>query len=94
MNSIQIRPVRDLRNNYAEIESMLEVHDTVIITKNGRSCAVLLNIEDFTEYEEFLHFKYVAKMLREAEIEAESPDAEWLDYKDVLGRLRDKYHGL
>ena len=94
MRNIQIRPVRDLRNKFSEIESMLEEHKTVIITKNGRGSAVLLNFEEFSEYEEFIHEKYVAEKLKEAELEAESPDAEWLDYGDVLGRLRAKYHGL
>ncbi|MDR1894206.1 MAG: type II toxin-antitoxin system Phd/YefM family antitoxin, partial [Spirochaetales bacterium] len=39
--------VRDLRNHYAEIEKFLENHDPVIITKNGRGAAVLINIEDY-----------------------------------------------
>ncbi len=66
----------------------------MIITKNGRGSAVLLNIDDFSDYEEYMHIKYVAEKLREAEIEADSPDAEWTDYKTVLSRLRTKYHGL
>ena len=53
-----------------------------------------LGIKDFAEYEEFMHIKYVAEQLREAEIEAESPNAEWQDCEDVLGKLRAKYHGL
>ena len=94
MFNIQIRPVRDLRNNYAEVESMLEKRNPVIITKNGRSSAVLLSIQDFEEYEEFLHTRYVAQKLREAEIEAQSPGAQWCDYKEVLDNLREKYNGL
>jgi len=94
MYNIHVRPVRDLRNNYTEIESILDEHNSVIITKNGRGTAVLLNIEDFADYEEFLHAKYVAKKLKEAEDEADSPSAEWSDYKDVLSRLRNKYHGI
>ena len=94
MHKVQVRPVRDLRNNYSEIESMLDGHNPIIITKNGRGSAVLLSIEDYSEYEEFMHFKYVTEKLKEAELEAESANAEWLEYKDVLGRLRAKYHGL
>jgi len=79
-----------LRNNYTEIESILGAHNPVIITKNGRGVAVLLHIEDFSDYEEFMHTKYVAEKLKEAEKEAEDPGAEWSDYKDVLSRLRGK----
>jgi prevent-host-death family protein len=49
MKNVQVRPVRDLRNNYAELEKLIEAHDPVIITKNGRGAAVLLNIDDFAE---------------------------------------------
>ncbi|MCL2045951.1 MAG: type II toxin-antitoxin system Phd/YefM family antitoxin [Oscillospiraceae bacterium] len=91
---IQIRPVRDLRNNYTEVESMLEKRNPVIKTKNWRSSAVLFSIQDFEEYEEFLHTRYVAQKLREAEIEAQLPGAQWYDYKEVLDNLREKYNGL
>ena len=94
MYNVQTRPVRDLRNRYTELETMLNGHDPIIITKNGRGTAVLLNIEDFSDYEEFMHIKYVAGKLKEAETEAASPDAEWSDRKDVLDRLRGKYRGL
>ncbi len=94
MHNVHVRPVRDLRNNFNEIESALEDHNPVIITKNGRGSAVLLNIDDFSDYEEFMHVKYVAEKLREAEVDADSPDAVWTDYKAVLSRLRTKYNGL
>jgi prevent-host-death family protein len=94
MQNIQTRPVRDLRNNYAEIESLLDNHDPVIITKNGRGAAVLINIEDYAKIEEYQHFMYVAEKLDEAEKEAASPNAEWQDYKDVFRRLRKKYNDL
>ena len=92
MHNVNIRPVRDLRNNYTEIEALLEKHDPVIITKNGRSSAVLLSIEDYSDYEEFMHVKYIADKLKEAEEVAESSDAVWTDYKSVLNRLRTKYN--
>jgi prevent-host-death family protein len=46
MQNTQVRPVRDLRNRYVEIEKLVENHDPVIITKNGRGAAVLINIDD------------------------------------------------
>jgi prevent-host-death family protein len=94
MRNVQVRPVRDLRNNYAELETLIEAHDPVIITKNGRGAAVLLNIDDFAEVEEYLHYKYVAEKLEEAEAEAASPGARWTDYKTVINRLKAKHGGV
>jgi prevent-host-death family protein len=94
MQNIQVRPVRDLRNHFTEIEKFLKDHDPVIITKNGRGSAVILNIDDYAKLEEYRHFMYIEEKLKEAEIEAESPGAEWLDYKKAFKQLKNKYHGL
>ena len=94
MQNAQVRPVRDLRNRYAEIEALVENHDPVIITKNGRGAAVLINIDDYAEVEEYLHIKYVARKLEEAELEAQKNGAKWTNSKKVLKKLRDKYCGL
>jgi len=94
MQNTQVRPVRDLRNRYAEIESLLENHDPVIITKNGRGAAVLINIDDYAEVEEYLHLKYVNSKIEEAEREEQKPNAKWIDYRKVLNKLRGKYGDL
>ena len=94
MQKTQVRPVRDLRNRYAEIEALIENHDPVIITKNGRGAAVLINIEDYAEVEEYFHIKYVQNKLEEAESEAQKPGAKWIDYKKAVKKLRSKYGGL
>jgi prevent-host-death family protein len=94
MRNIQARPVRDLRNRYAEIESLLENHDPVIITKNGRGAAVLVNIEDYAKLEEYQHILYIEEKLREAEHEAAAPGALWQDYRDVFKRLKKKHRDL
>ena len=94
MQKTQIRPVRDLRNRYTEIETLVKNHDPVIITKNGRGAAVLVNIEDYAEMEEYLHIKYVSNKLAEAELEAKKTGAKWTDSKKALKKLRDKYSGL
>ena len=61
-----VRPSRDLRNHYAEISEILKDHDHVIITNHGRGESVLINIEDYAKYEEFLHQRYVAEALAKA----------------------------
>ena len=94
MPKTQVRPVRDLRNRYTEIEAFLKNHNPVIITKNGKGTAVLINIEDYAEIEEYLHIKFINDRLREAEVEAEKPKAKWIDSKKAIKRMRDKYCGL
>ena len=66
MLKTHVRPSRDLRNNYAELAGMVKEHDQVIITNNGKGEAVLIGIEDYAQYEEFLHRRYVAEELAKA----------------------------
>jgi prevent-host-death family protein len=94
MRNVQVRPMGDLQNNYAEVETLIEAHEPVIITKNGRRTAVLLNIDDFAEVEEYLHYKYVAGKLAEAEAEAAKPGVRRTDYRTVISRLKEKYAGV
>lgn len=70
-----VRPSRDLRNHYAEISEMLKDHDHVIITNHGRGESVLINIEDYAKYEEFLHQRYVAEALAKAKQQVVMDDA-------------------
>ena len=94
MQKTQVRPVRDLRNRYTEIETLIKNHDPVIITKNGRGAAVLINIDDYAEVEEYLHIKYVREKLEEAELETQRPGAKWTDYRKTLKKLRSKFSGV
>ena len=94
MANTQVRPVRDLRNRYSEIELFLDNHNPVIITKNGRGSAVLMNIDDYAEIEEYLHIKFVTEKLKEAELEAAKPNAKWIDTKKAIRKMREKYCGL
>lgn len=89
-----IRPVRDLRNNYSEIAKIIEGHEPVFITNNGRGEAVILNIEDYAGYEEYLYNQYVAEKLAEAEVEAAKPDAKWHSLNEVDAAMRKKLDGV
>ena len=66
MLNTQVRPSRDLRNNYADIVKSLKQHDHVIITNNGVGESVLINIKDYAKYEEFLHHRYMYEELRKS----------------------------
>ena len=85
-----IRPVSDLRNNFAEISRI--VHETakpVFLTKNGYGDMVVLSME---AYENLQLESEVYYKLQEAEREAELTDKRYSS-KDVLAAMRDAIGG-
>ena len=83
MSVTHVKAVRDLRNNYPEVSSIVKNQDHVIITNNGKSEAVLISYEEFEQYEEFLHIKYVKGKLAEAEAIKNNPN-EWIDIDELF----------
>lgn len=92
MFNTHVKAVRDLRNNYPELASIIKNRDHVIITNNGKSEAVLIPYEEFSKYEEFLHIRYVKEKLAEAEAIAENPN-EWMDSEELL-KLWDSWESV
>ena len=83
----QIRPVSDLRNNFADISRT--VHETgehVILTKNGYGDMVVVSYE---EYQRIQHELSVLAQLREAEWEARSTKTRFT-HSEVMDSLRDR----
>ena len=85
-----IRPVSDLRNNFADISKT--VHETakpVFLTKNGYGDMVVLSMEAFEnlQFESEVYFK-----LQEAEREAEMTDKRYSS-KDVLKMMKEAIGG-
>lgn len=85
-----IRPVSDLRNNFAEISKI--VHETekpVFLTKNGYGDMVVLSMNAFEnlQFESEVYFK-----LQEAEREAEMTDKRY-SQKDVLKAMKEVIGG-
>lgn len=85
-----IRPVSDLRNNFADISKT--VHETakpVFLTKNGYGDMVVMSIEAFEglQFESEVYFK-----LQEAEREAELTNKRY-SAKEVLKAMRDAIGG-
>lgn len=82
-----IRPVSDLRNNFAEISKT--VHETkqpVFLTKNGFGDMVVLSMEAYEnmQFESEVYFK-----LKEAEMEAEINSVRY-SAKEVLKALKNR----
>ena len=85
-----IRPVSDLRNNFAEISKT--VHETsqpVFLTKNGYGDMVVLSMEAYEnlQFESEVYFK-----LREAEKEAELTNTRYSS-KEVFNAMKDAIGG-
>jgi len=80
-----IRPVSDLRNNFAEISKI--VHETaqpVFLTKNGYGNMVVLSME---AYQNMQFESEIYSKLLEAEREAEHTDVRYSS-KDVLDAMK------
>ena len=85
-----IRPVSDLRNNFAEISKT--VHETsqpVFLTKNGYGDMVVLSMEAYEnlQFESEVYFKH-----REAEKEAELTNTRYSS-KEMLKAMKDAIGG-
>ncbi|MBY9082214.1 type II toxin-antitoxin system Phd/YefM family antitoxin [Paenibacillus sp. HN-1] len=82
-----IRPVSDLRNNFAEISKI--VHETlepVFLTKNGHGDMVVMSIE---QYENIQYNNEIFAKLKEAEIEANNSDIRF-GHDEVFKQLRQR----
>jgi prevent-host-death family protein len=90
MLKTQIRPSRDLRNNYADVVKSLNQHDHVIITNNGVGESVLISIEEYAKYEEYLHRRFIFEELQKSKTEESSLTAEFRDAQEVFSRIEQR----
>ena len=82
-----IRPVSDLRNNFADITRRVkETNEPMILTKNGYADIVVLSAQAFenNQFHGEIYFK-----LRQAEMEATVNNKSY-DAKAVLAEMRKK----
>ena len=81
----QIRPVSDLRNNFAEISRVVrETAQPVFLTKNGCGDMVVMSMEAYErcQFESEIYFK-----LKEAELEAKTTQKRY-SHKEVFDELK------
>ena len=81
----RIRPVSDLRNNFAEISRAVhETGEPVFLTKNGYGDMVVMSIEAYgaRQFE-----SEIFRKLKEAQIEAKSTDIRY-SHEEVLSGLK------
>ena len=85
-----IRPVSDLRNNFADISKTVhETQQPVFLTRNGYGDMVVMSME---AYENMRFESEIYSKLAEAEREAEMTDARFSS-KDVLAAMRKAARG-
>ncbi len=90
MNAELIRPISDLRNNFADISKTVhETNQPVFLTKNGYGDMVVLSVE---AYENLQFESEVYSKLKEAEQEAEQSNIRYSS-KDVLTAMREVIKG-
>ncbi|MCK5196875.1 MAG: type II toxin-antitoxin system Phd/YefM family antitoxin [Spirochaetales bacterium] len=83
----QIRPVSDLRNNFADISKIVHAtSEPVFLTKNGYGDMVVMSIE---AYESKLFKSEVYLKLKEAELEAKSTKKRY-SHSEVFSDLKEK----
>ena len=92
MLKTHVRPSGDLRNSYPQMMDMLKEQDHIILTRNGKGEAVLIGIDMYAQFEEFLYEQYVAKKLAEAEAMASDPQTKWLSHEEFWARYEDKIY--
>lgn len=81
----QIRPVSDLRNNFADISKIVhETAEPVFLTKNGYGDMVVMSYETFEklQFESEIYFK-----LKEAEKQARQTNQRF-SHKEVFSSLK------
>lgn len=84
---IQIRPVSDLRNKFADIEKIVCEGEPVYLTKNGYGTMVVLSLEAYSKLTDG-----VEQDLDKADRLAEE-DSNRLTREEVFGSLRRKING-
>jgi len=87
MLNTHVRPSRDLRNKYADMVKTLKKHDHIVITNNGVGEAVLIGIEDFAKYEEFLHHRFIYDELQMSKEKLNDPSTKRLNVQEVFAGI-------
>jgi len=85
-----IRPVSELRN-YGEVLREVAVGTPVFLTKNGHWRYVVLDIEEYKEYEKMLAQRTLMIELDKGRRSGEEKG--WLSADEVRERLEERYHG-
>lgn len=84
---LEVRPVSELRNNYTEIEKLLQEQE-VCLTKNGVGVSVIMSIEDYNKMQSKLE---IYQKLSETEADILAGD-KGVNFRTGLKAIMDKYN--
>lgn len=84
-----IKPVSELRN-YGEVLRDVAVGQPVFLTKNGHGRYVVLDMEDYREYEKMKAMSWLLAELDKGRVSGEQDG--WLDADETLRELEARYH--
>lgn len=87
---VNIKPVSDLRN-YGEVLRDVAVGAPVFLTKNGHGRYVVLDIEDYKEYEKLSAWKILKSELDKGRRSGEENG--WLTAEEVKKEFEERYRG-
>ena len=83
----QIRPVSDLRNNFAEISRIVhENHEPIFLTKNGYGDMVVMSMAQYEKQQFDMEVYY---KLKEAEAEARTTSKRYT-HAQVMNEMRER----
>ena len=85
-----IKPVSELRN-YGEVLRDVAVGQPVFLTKNGYGRYVVIDIEEYREYEKIKAMKQLMTELEKGRISGEQDG--WLNAENVFDTLEARIHG-
>jgi len=88
MYKLHVRPERELRNNFSEISKLNKQYDAVVLTNRGKGTHVLLSFDEFDDYEEYRHNRYLMEKIKEAE---NDNDTRLRSHEEVWQALGKKY---
>ena len=90
MLNTHARPSRDLRNNYRDIVELVKKQDQVIITNNGVGEAVVINMDVFAQFEDFLHRGFIYEELQKSKAKLNDPNTKRTSAANVFNKLKQK----
>jgi prevent-host-death family protein len=85
-----IKPISDLRN-YGEVLRDVAIGSPVFLTRNGRGRYVVLDIDEYKDYEKMLAWRKLKLELDEGQRAGE--DDGWISAVEARKHFEDRYRG-
>ena len=91
MSKTQVRPSRDLRNNYADVvKSIKQDNSHVIITNKGVGEIVLISMDEYADFEEFQHHRFIYNELQKSKALENDPNIKRVSQDEMVAPLMEQ----